>query len=228
MNQIASFVQAMFSELPKTELVVKTRLQITENMEEKYDALIREGKNENEALGIVISEFGSIDEIRNALGIEEQNQSNMLMTIDANDDRLLSLMDEYRSYNPKCNLAVAAAIMIFIFSVVLMDIWDNTMVFFTMIAFGVGLLIYFLGRKQDYKRLMAERRAELGLPILDSNGFCLNTMNRRWNAIYTAIPIIALLIFLFLGFFFNRWHPGWVVFILIPLAYCIINIVRRD
>ena len=38
-------------------------------MEDKYSELIEEGKSENEAVGIVISEFGNLDELAEELGI---------------------------------------------------------------------------------------------------------------------------------------------------------------
>ena len=31
-------------------------------------------------------------------------------------------------------------------------------------------------------------------------------------------PILVTLIYLVLGFFFNLWHPGWLVFLAIPLG----------
>ena len=38
-------------------------------MEDKYEELKMEGKSENEAIGIVISEFGNIDELIDELGL---------------------------------------------------------------------------------------------------------------------------------------------------------------
>lgn len=34
--------------------------------------------------------------------------------------------------------------------------------------------------------------------------------------IVKATPMISLIIFLLLGFCFGLWHPGWLVFLLIP------------
>ena len=31
-------------------------------------------------------------------------------------------------------------------------------------------------------------------------------------------PIMVTLIYLILGFFFHLWHPGWLVFLAIPLG----------
>ena len=34
--------------------------------------------------------------------------------------------------------------------------------------------------------------------------------------IVAATPLICLIIYLFVGFYFNLWHPTWVIFFLIP------------
>ena len=36
--------------------------------------------------------------------------------------------------------------------------------------------------------------------------------------VVAATPLISLLIFLFLGFFYDLWNPGWLVFLLIPIV----------
>lgn len=36
--------------------------------------------------------------------------------------------------------------------------------------------------------------------------------------VVAATPLISLLIFLFLGFFYELWNPGWLVFLLIPIV----------
>ena len=39
---------------------------------------------------------------------------------------------------------------------------------------------------------------------------------RKWDAIY---PIFITFLYLVLGFMFGLWHPGWLVFMTIPLYY---------
>ena len=39
----------------------------------------------------------------------------------------------------------------------------------------------------------------------------------RWLAF--PYPVLAAIIYLFLGYAFNLWHPGWLIFITIPLYY---------
>lgn len=33
------------------------------------------------------------------------------------------------------------------------------------------------------------------------------------------IPILVVLLYLAIGYFFHAWHPGWIVFLLIPIYY---------
>lgn len=40
-------------------------------------------------------------------------------------------------------------------------------------------------------------------------------------------PLLSALAFLILGFCFDLWHPGWVVFLLIPLVEIIISIPEK-
>jgi Na+/melibiose symporter-like transporter len=63
----------MFASLPRTEQLYNLKQNLLANMEEKYYELKKEGKSENEAVGIVISEFGNIDELTAELGIAAEN-----------------------------------------------------------------------------------------------------------------------------------------------------------
>ena len=41
-------------------------------------------------------------------------------------------------------------------------------------------------------------------------------------------PVLCVLVFLVLGFLFGAWHPGWIVFLTIPLYYWIAHIIEND
>ncbi|MCR4558188.1 MAG: DUF4097 domain-containing protein [Saccharofermentans sp.] len=71
MNAIRNYLDNMFRNLPNTEEVRRAKAELLQMMEDKYEELISEGKTENEAVGIVISEFGNLDELAESLGISE-------------------------------------------------------------------------------------------------------------------------------------------------------------
>ena len=70
METIKNYLENMFSHLPNTPEVQKAKYELYQMMEDKYNELIPEGKSDNEAIGIVISEFGNLDELADSLGIK--------------------------------------------------------------------------------------------------------------------------------------------------------------
>ena len=71
METIRNYLSTMFAGLPDTPEVRKAYEELAAMMEDKYTELIAEGCGENEAVGIVISEFGNLEELAQTLGIEE-------------------------------------------------------------------------------------------------------------------------------------------------------------
>ncbi|UZQ51390.1 permease prefix domain 1-containing protein [Clostridium kluyveri] len=69
METIKNYLDNVFAALPKTDELFKLKNDLLINMEEKYNELKSEKKSENEAIGIVISEFGNIDELIGELGV---------------------------------------------------------------------------------------------------------------------------------------------------------------
>lgn len=71
METIRNYLETMFLKLPNTPEVYKAKNELWQMMEDKYTELKEEGKSENEAVGIVISEFGNLDELANDHGISQ-------------------------------------------------------------------------------------------------------------------------------------------------------------
>lgn len=67
METIKNYLETMFASLPNTSSVRKAKSELLQMMEDKYNELIAEGHSENEAVGIVISNFGNLDELSDIL-----------------------------------------------------------------------------------------------------------------------------------------------------------------
>lgn len=70
MDTIKNYLENMFLHLPNTEEVLRAKAELADMMEDKYYELVKEGKTDNEAVGIVISEFGNLKELSKELGID--------------------------------------------------------------------------------------------------------------------------------------------------------------
>ena len=69
METIRNYLETMFLNLPRTPEVMRAKLELGQMMEDKYNELIAEGKMDNEATGIVISEFGNLEELAEELTV---------------------------------------------------------------------------------------------------------------------------------------------------------------
>lgn len=87
MDTIIVYLDNMFTSLPKTPELERLKQELLLGMEEKYVELKGEGKTENEAIGIVISEFGNIEELTAELDIhaEQTEDIPVLTEEDVND-----------------------------------------------------------------------------------------------------------------------------------------------
>ena len=44
--------------------------------------------------------------------------------------------------------------------------------------------------------------------------------------VVAVTPLVCVLVFLFLGFQFDLWHPGWLVFLLVPIMPILVGIKK--
>lgn len=89
METIKNYLESMFKALPQTEEILRLKNELLSNMQEKYNELKLEGKTENEAIGIVISEFGNIDELLSEMDINITNADETLPAMN---------LDEVKNY----------------------------------------------------------------------------------------------------------------------------------
>lgn len=141
METLKNYLESMFASLPNTEEVQKAKSELLQMMEDKYNSLIEEGKKENEAVGIVISEFGNLDEIAETLGIK-----NVMGSKEDSDRRHVS-REEAAAYVLDSNrhaFLTGIGVLLCIVSVIFPVIAEAAGVagFILSIAVAVGFFIY--------------------------------------------------------------------------------------
>jgi hypothetical protein len=111
METIKNYLDNMFANLPKTNKMIKLKNDLISNMEEKYNENKNDGKSENEAIGIVISEFGNIEELINELGIDCKKEETILRTITQEE------AESFMAAKKKCGLLVGIGVFLCIMAV---------------------------------------------------------------------------------------------------------------
>jgi hypothetical protein len=174
METLSNYLDNLFKGVPQTQELARLRSEIYINTEEKYEELIKSGKSEYEAIGIIISEFGSIDELLGEKVMAEKNTAGNSLNRSNRQEEQESLpllkFDTIKDYlgavrtNAKL---VGSGVFLIICGVALMmglygvfgERYDNTffyavplMVLLLMISIAVGIFIFAGSRmgKYDY------------------------------------------------------------------------------
>lgn len=69
METLRNYLDSMFQKYPETEESRRAKQELWQMMEDKYNELLSDGKKENEAVGIVIAEFGDLEEVADSIGL---------------------------------------------------------------------------------------------------------------------------------------------------------------
>lgn len=162
MDTIKNYLDNMFAAIPGTEEILQLKSDIYDNMCEKYQALKADGKSENEAIGIVISEFGNIDELIEEFGVVQETKS-VEEDPRMEDIREITMEDanQYLQIKKKLGVLVGGGVFLCILGIVTMigtSIFFESMAsridtqmptnlaglisMFILIAIAVGLFVY--------------------------------------------------------------------------------------
>ncbi len=164
METIRNYLESMFANLPNTADVLKAKTELLQMMEDKYDELISEGKTVNEAIGIVISEFGNLDELAETLGIENIVRERVqFQGITLGRDQVSSYIEDSEKSILKKSIGVMLCIIspiVFIIAVIFIDrkgivervpLGIATAVFFCMLAAAIFIFVFTNIRMEKWK-----------------------------------------------------------------------------
>lgn len=156
METIKTYLENMFLNLPKNREVLHAKEELLTMMEDKYQELKSQGRTENEAVGIVISEFGNLNEVAEALGISQVMQEESIQPV----QRVVTaaMAKDFMDSRQKSSYKIAIGVLLAIWSPILLILLSSTenssfmgihnggialglMVLFAMVATAVGLFI---------------------------------------------------------------------------------------
>lgn len=170
METIKNYLDNIFSSLPRSAEIIKIKEELLLNMEDKYNELKESGKTENEAIGIVISKFGNIDELVKELGINTTiTETNNISTITMEEAE--AYIEDKIKYGKLIAIGVvlcilAPAMLMFTHTLILdgifgtavdIDVLEGLSVIplCVLVAIAVGLFIY-TGTKLDRYKYLEE------------------------------------------------------------------------
>lgn len=197
MNAIRNYLDNMFRNLPNIEEVRRAKSELLQMMEDKFEELISEGKTENEAVGIVISEFGNLDEVAESIGISQIIRDNK-----EPDKPILSFerVKEFISAVSARSVLIASGVGLCIMSIMtwptasLISFGNDkvtgvlgTVGFFAFIAAAVVFFIISASKNSDFKEINKDT-VSLGIETSDY----VRNERRRFKPTYSTMVAIGI------------------------------------
>lgn len=211
---IRAYVDDLFQNAPKTQKAYELKVELTQNLLDKYHALIEEGKSPEDAYKLTVVSIGDVREL--FAGLEDgpvQSAPTYIPPADGASRR---------------GAVTAIAVMMYILSVMPVIVFGSigiletlgVALMFVMIAAATGLLIYNHATKpakepkggtvvEDFKQWQSRN---------DSNKQLL-------KAIRSAYWPLVLAVYFLLSFGTGKWSVTWIIFLIAPAVDGIIKAV---
>ena len=214
-DMIRRYVEDLFAETAPTKKAVELKEEMIQNLNDKYNDLISEGKTPEAAYNIAIAGIGDI--------------SALLYELEKEAIAYEPGIIESQATRQKSAMLTSIAVMIYILCALPLIIMNfagfkyaahiGVPVLFLMIATATGLLIYNSMTKPQYSKSSDSM-------VDDFRQWQSDKHDRKAlrKAISSALWAVVVVIYILVSFWTNDWHITWVIFLLAAAVEAIINI----
>jgi 1,4-dihydroxy-2-naphthoate octaprenyltransferase len=198
-NRLREYIDNLFATAPSNMKAVEVKEEILQNLTDKYNDLIAEGKSEDVAFNIAVASIGDVsDLIRELQGLPQQYNK---------------ISEENDKQRQRTALMTAIAIGLYIFSPVPVILIQNEigLVFlFGFIAIATGILV-FNGVTKSKNQQVPDTMVEEFKEWRERN----SGKNQLQKSITSAIWAIGVVIYFLISFSTSAWYITWVIFLVI-------------
>lgn len=205
--KLRAYMDHLFSQTTPTKAAVELKEEMVQNLIEKYNDLLAEGKSPEAAYNIATASIGDISELLAQLKQEENKMPRYTE-------------DQIARSRQRSALCISIAVMLYILCVVPCIIWDDrgVILMFIMIAAATGLLIYNNMTKLTYPK-------SDGTVVEDFKEWQQGYDERRklQKSICSAVSTIFLVLYFVISFATGAWYITWVIFL---ISAAVQNIIK--
>lgn len=211
---LRAYLNELFENAPKTQKAYELKVELTQNLLDKYHALLAEGKSEQEAYNLTVMSIGDVREL--FTGLEDgpvQTAPTYIPPVDGTSRRAA---------------VTAVAVMMYILSVVPVIVFGSigileslgVVLMFVMIAAATGLLIYNHATKPKVE-------SQSGTVVADFKQWQSKNDSKKQllKAIRSAYWPLVLAVYFLLSFGTGKWSVTWIIFLIAPAVDGIIKSV---
>ena len=200
-EKLRHYIDDLFANAPSTVRAVELKEELYQNLTDKYNDLIAQGKSEESAYNIAIASIGDVDSLITGLAGEKH--------------------PENHKSKQRSAIIVAIAIALYILCpvpVILIQNEMGIMGLFLFVAVATALLIYNGVTRERYVKTddtMVEEFKEW-----KQNN---KQKNKASEAIIGSFWLIAVCVYIVVSFMTGAWHITWIIFL---IAAAIASMIR--
>lgn len=206
-NRLREYIDNLFATAPSTMKAVEVKEEILQNLTDKYNDLIAEGKSEDVAFNIAVASIGDVsDLIRELQGLPQQ---------------YTKMIEENEKQRQRSALLTAIAIGFYIMSPVPVIMIQNeigVVLLFVFIAVATGILV-FNGITKSKGQPVPDTMVEEFKEWRERN----NGKNQLQKSVLSAIWAVGVVIYFLVSFSTGAWYITWVIFLIIAAVEGIVK-----
>ena len=191
-EQLRQYLDSLFADAPQTMRMVELKEEILQNLCDKYNDLISEGKDPEAAYNIAVASVGDVRAL-----IREQADAGVSA-------------EERARAQQRSALLVAAAVMLYIMAVIPVILFHGNVgvvIMFVFAALATGLLIYNSATRPRYVKTDNTVVEEFKAWKVEKSG-----KNRAASAMIGAMWILIVTLYLMISFLTDAWSISWLIF----------------
>jgi hypothetical protein len=208
-NRLREYIDNLFATAPSNMKAVEVKEEILQNLTDKYNDLIAEGKSEDVAFNIAVASIGDVsDLIRELQGLPQQYNK---------------ISEENDKQKQRTALMTAIAIGLYIFSpvpVILLQNEIGIVFLFVFIAIATGILV-FNGITKSKTQQVPDTMVEEFKEWRERN----SGKNQLQKSVLSAIWAIGVVIYFLISFSTGAWYITWVIFLIIAAVEGVVKAV---
>ena len=191
-EKLRHYIDDLFANAPSTVRAVELKEELYQNLTDKYNDLIAEGKSEESAFNIAIASIGDVDSIFGGLTGAKHIES--------------------EKSRKRSAIIVAVAISLYILClvpVILIQSEMGVMVLLLFVAVATALLIYNSITRERYVK--ADDTMVEDFKEWKHQG---KQKNKAAEAIVGSFWLIAVCVYIVVSFMTGAWHITWIIFLI--------------
>lgn len=205
-DRLRRYIDIAFEKAPQTKKTVELKEEILQNITDKYNDLLSEGKTEEAAYNIAVASIGEVGELIESLKC-------------SSSDRVNPSQEEIEKSRQNSALIVSISVAMYILSVIPPIIFGGNIgpiLMFMIVAIATALLIYNNMTKPKYMKID-------DTIVEEFKEWKESKENRELSAISSAVWSLATVVYIIVSFLTGAWHITWVIFL---IATAITSIIK--